>query len=80
MNSKIYIGVDGNKDIGLGHIYRGFGIAQISKANIQIEFISKDLIQSIVSLFVSYKFDQNDEFEQIQKIASTEDSIVVQNG
>lgn len=38
---KVIIRVDGNNNIGLGHIYRGIALAEILKDNFEIEFITK---------------------------------------
>ena len=40
-NRKVIIRVDGNAQIGLGHIYRGIAIAEMLKDNFDIQFITK---------------------------------------
>lgn len=40
-NRKVIIRVDGNTQIGLGHIYRGIALAEMLKDNFTIQFITK---------------------------------------
>ena len=39
--SQILFRVDGNSDIGLGHIYRTLALAEILKDRFDIEFVTK---------------------------------------
>lgn len=56
IQKKVIIRVDGNKNIGLGHIYRGIALADMLNNNFIIEFVSKpDSITSPIEA-AKYKF------------------------
>ena len=79
MKRKVYIRVDGNSEVGFGHVYRGLAIAQNLDSHFKVEFISKNSIQNIVSPFINHLLNSTSEVEQIEKIA-LENSILVIDG
>lgn len=58
---KIVIRVDGNSNIGLGHIYRGIALAEMLKEEVIIEFITKSdsAISPIQEAMFDYVFIPN---------------------
>jgi len=56
--NKIVIRVDGNSQIGLGHIYRGIALAEMLKDEFDVCFVTKpdSTITPITDLGFSYKF------------------------
>jgi len=63
-NKKVIIRVDGNAEIGLGHLYRGIALAEILKNNFTIEFLTRK--NTIVSPISNSKFEYNIVPEQIE--------------
>ncbi len=58
LRQKIIIRVDGNSNIGLGHIYRGIALAEMLKTEFDVCFITKpnSTISPITEVGFKYKF------------------------
>lgn len=81
MNKKVLFRVDGNANIGLGHLVRCFALANILKENFEVNFFCKEIPNSFKQNLINNSIDcfniSNDEifFDKINK-----ESIVVLDG
>lgn len=57
MISNIYIRVDGDAEIGLGHLVRSIALSQMLKDNFSITFFSKEIPDQITQQVESYDFN-----------------------
>ena len=81
MINKIYIRVDGNSDIGLGHVTRCIALAHMLKVDYEIRFYSKFIPDSICNELFSNGIELkkiNDEASFLNAIESRQ--IVVLDG
>ncbi|SFG62572.1 UDP-2,4-diacetamido-2,4,6-trideoxy-beta-L-altropyranose hydrolase [Pedobacter insulae] len=57
MKTKVYIRVDGNGDIGLGHLVRCIALGQMLKNGFKIYFFCKEVPETIISDIIANQFE-----------------------
>lgn len=57
MINKVYIRVDGNTQIGLGHLVRSMAFAQMLGPNFEISFICKEIPENIINEIENSEFN-----------------------
>ena len=59
---RVVFKADGNKDIGLGHIYRCIALAQMLKSEFEVAFLSGnsdgEVLNLLKDIFLIIKYDE----------------------
>lgn len=86
---KILLRTDGNINIGLGHVYRCFALAQILQANFECQFLIRKPSLALVELIIksgftfhdlSDAYTYNEEADFLSQSFLTGDEVVVLDG
>lgn len=81
MEAKVYFRVDGNAEIGFGHIFRCIALAEMLATDFSIYFFSKDLPKSVKGLLLENKFKSisiSDNADFIARLTG-EELVVIDN-
>jgi len=81
LKKQVLIRVDGNAQIGLGHVVRCIALAQMLKDEFQIHFISKEIPKSIIGDIISkgFEFTKIETEETFFKLLTGKDIVVLDN-
>ena len=81
MKKQVLIRVDGNAQIGLGHVVRCIALAQMLKDEFQIHFISKEIPKSIIGDIISkgFEFTKIETEETFFKLLTGKEIVVLDN-